>query len=164
MDQRQPSPERKKVYYAGMALMVVGFLCFGSVFVSGCLETEKFPNFNFADAVSRQHSMTVRAIVGMVLMIAGGFLRNAGRLGLAGSGIKLDPEEARKDVEPWARIGGGVLKDALDEAGVSLGGKAPASEQLPFDERLRRLQKLRQDGILNEAEYETAKKKILDQA
>jgi len=164
MAERQPSPERKMVYYAGMALMVVGFLCFGSVFVSGCLDTGRGPDFNFANAVSRQHSEAVRGILGMGMIIAGAFLRNAGRMGLAGSGIKLDPEEARKDVEPWARMGGGVLKDVLDEAGISPGGKPPASNQLPFDERLRRLQKLRQDGILNEEEYETAKKKILEQA
>lgn len=167
MEQRQPSPERKKAYYAGMALMVAGFLCFGSCFVSGCLDSGRRDAFNprfFADAVSEQHSMEVRAIIGMGLMIAGGFLRNAGRMGLAGSGIKLDPEEARKDVEPWARMGGGVLKDALDEAGVSLGGKGAASEQLPFDERLRRLQKLRQDGLVNEEEYEAAKKRILERA
>jgi len=105
-----------------------------------------------------------RGIIGMGLMIVGTIVRNAGRFGLAGSGIKLDPEEARKDVEPWARMGGGVLKDALDEAGISPSGKTAGSEPLSFDERLRRLQKLRQDGVVTEEEYEATKKKILEQA
>jgi hypothetical protein len=34
----------------------------------------------------------------------------------------LDPEQARKDVEPVARMAGGVVGDALEEAGVKLGG------------------------------------------
>lgn len=155
---RQPSPERKNIYYVGMALMVVGFLCFFSTFVTSCINFGNFDNFT-----GRAHSEMARALVGMVLMIAGGLLKNTGRMGLAGSGIKLDPEQARKDVEPWARMGGGVLKDALDEAGISTGGNAPASEQLPFDERLRRLQKLREEGVLNEEEYGAAKKKILEE-
>ena len=86
-----------------------------------------------------------------------------GRMGLAGSGIELDPEEARRDVEPWSRMTGGVVKDALDEAGIKLGGQPP-SDELPFDERLRRLQKLRDDGLVSEQEYEATKKKILDSA
>ena len=159
MAQRQVSPERKTAYYIGTGMMVVGLLCFGSVFVTGALHFGDFDNF-----AGRARSGMARAIIGMGLMIAGTIVRNAGRWGLAGSGIKLDPEEARKDVEPWARMGGGVLKDGLDEAGISLGNKMAGSEPLPFDERLRRLQKLRQDGLVSEAEFEAAKKKILDQA
>jgi len=159
MAQRQVSPERKKTYYVGMAMMLAGFLCFGSVFVTGALHFGNFDNFN-----SRGRSEMARGIIGMGLMIVGTIVRNAGRFGLAGSGIKLDPEEARKDVEPWARMGGGVLKDALDEAGISPSGKTAGSEPLSFDERLRRLQKLRQDGVVTEEEYEATKKKILEQA
>ena len=36
----------------------------------------------------------------------------------AGSGVVLDPEKARKDVEPWSRMGGGVVQDALSEIEV----------------------------------------------
>jgi len=158
MAQRQISPERKGIYYIGMALTVVGFLCFGSVFVSGLAHFGDFSNFN-----ERTRSNGFRALAGMGMMIAGSILMGIGRMGAAGSGLKLDPEEARKDVEPWARMTGGVVKDALDEAGIQLGGKAPA-DQLPFDERLRRLQKLRDDGLVSEAEYEETKKRILDNA
>jgi hypothetical protein len=141
-------------------MQVVGGLSFFSVFVTGALHFGNFDNFQ-----SNATSSMARALIGMGLLIAGGFVKNAGRMGLAGSGIELDPEQARKDVEPWARMGGGVLKDALDEAGISPGGKtAVTSEAMPFDERLRRLQKLRQDGLLNEEEYAAAKKKILAEA
>ena len=131
---------------------------FLSTFVTFFINFGNFDNFN-----SRARSGMARAFIGMVLIFAGGSMQRAGRFGLAGSGIKLDPEQARKDVEPWARMGGGVLKDALDEAGISPSGKTPPAEQLPFDERLRRLQKLREDGVVNEEEYEAAKKKILDE-
>jgi hypothetical protein len=168
-----------------MALSVLGALLFFSVFVTGCMNFGRFddpvgrstltitPNGglprqitsgNFRSFDDRARSEFGRALIGFGMLAVGGFMMKAGSLGLAGSGIKLDPEEARKDVEPWARMGGGVLKDALDEAGINPGGKTPASEQLPFDERLRRLQKLRQDGVLSEEEYEATKKKILEQA
>jgi RNA polymerase subunit RPABC4/transcription elongation factor Spt4 len=45
-------------------------------------------------------------------------LRSVGAKGWAGSGVVLDPETARKDVEPWSRMGGGVLQDALSEVQV----------------------------------------------
>ena len=45
-------------------------------------------------------------------------MRNIGAKGLAGSGVILDPEQAREDVEPWSRMGGGVLQDALSEVDV----------------------------------------------
>ena len=155
---RQPSPERKNIYYIGMALSVVGVLTFLSTFVTFIINFGTLDHFE-----GRVRSGMARALIGMGLIVVGGLMRNAGRMGLAGSGIKLDPEQARKDVEPWARMGGGVLKDALDEAGISPSAKTPPADPLPFDERLRRLQKLREEGVVNEAEYEAAKKKILDE-
>jgi hypothetical protein len=157
---RQVSPERKTAYYVGLAMQVVGGLCFGSVFVSVAIfmsQANGFPR--------PQHGPSfLPAVIGMGLLIVGGLIRRAGQLGLAGSGIELDPERARKDVEPWARMGGGVLKDALDEAGIAPGGKSGAVDALPFDERLRRLEKLREEGLVNEQEFAAAKKKILDGA
>lgn len=141
-----------------MTLMAIGFLSFISVFISSALHFGDFNNF-----AQRGRSESTRAVVGMVMMIVGTFLRQVGRMGMAGSGIKLDPEEARRDVEPWARMTGGVGKDAIDETGIKLGSQ-PSAEELPFDERIRRLQKLRQDGLVSEQEYETTKKKILDDA
>ena len=158
MPQRQIPPERKAIFYIGMAVGVIGFLCFISTFFSAASSFGDFTNFE-----QRGRSMGTRALVGMVMIIAGGIMAGIGRMGLAGSGVKLDPEEARRDVEPWARMTGGVVKDALDEAGIKLGSQ-PSDEQLPFDERLRRLQKLRDDKLISEQEYESTKKKILESA
>src|SRR5262249_852674 len=75
-----------------------------------------FGNFdNFED---RARSEGFRSFGGIVLMMIGGFLMKVGAKGWAGSGMVLDPEKARKDVEPWSRMGGGVVQDALSEVEV----------------------------------------------
>lgn len=51
----------------------------------------------------------------------------------------------------------------MDEAGIR-GGSKPTDETLSFDERLRRLKQLRDDGLVSEQEYESTKKKILESA
>jgi hypothetical protein len=158
MAERQIPPERKGIFYLGMVLLAAGFLCFISTFFSTVSSFGDFRNFE-----QRGRSMGTRALIGMVMVIAGGIMANVGRMGLAGSGLKLDPEEARRDVEPWARMAGGVAKDAIEEAGIKLGGQAQG-DALPFDEKLRRLQKLRDDKVINEQDYESAKKKILENA
>ena len=158
MAQRQIPPERRRIYYIGLGVTIVGFLSFLSVFITGALHFGDFSNF-----AERGRSEAQRAIIGMVMIIAGQYITRIGRMGLSGSGLKLDPEEARRDVEPWARMTGGVVKDALDEAGLKPGG-SPAGPDLPFDEKLRRLQKLRDDGLIREDEYASTKKKILESA
>lgn len=156
--QRQVPPERKTLYYVGMAVTAIGFLTFISVFISLALHFGDFSN-----SAEQGRSMAARSIIGFIMIVGGSFIRRIGLMGIAGSGVKLDPEEARRDVEPWARMTGGVVKDAMDEAGVKLGSESPG-ESLPFDERLRRLQKLRQDGLVSELEYEATKKRILENA
>lgn len=121
---RTISPERKAIYYLGMAAMVIGFLTFGSIFISAARHFGDFSNFE-SDARS---SMT-RAIIGMGLMIVGGIFASIGRAGLGGAGVVLDPQRARRDLEPWNRAAGGMLNDALDEAPVlknALDGKPEA--------------------------------------
>jgi cytochrome c biogenesis protein CcdA len=113
---RDVSPERQGAFYIGGAMMVVGFLSFFSVFVTGAM------NFgDFTDFESRTRGEAMRAVIGMGLIVVGAFVRNVGRAGAAGSGLVLDPRQARKDLEPFSRQNGGMLKDALDEAGVDLG-------------------------------------------
>jgi hypothetical protein len=141
-----------------MLLVVVGFLTFGSVLVSGAMRFGDFRDFE-----KRSRSEMTRAIVGMGLVLVGGILVSIGRAGLAGAGIVIDPERARRDVEPWSRMTGGVVKDALDEAGIDFGA-ARGADDLPFDEQLRRLHKLREDGIVSEQEYQAKKKEILGRA
>ena len=81
--------------------------------------------------------------------------------GLAGSGVVLDPEKARTDVEPWTRMAGGMVGDALDEAGIDL-RKITAADDLPFDEKIRRLHALFEDGLITREEYEREKRELLE--
>jgi RNA polymerase subunit RPABC4/transcription elongation factor Spt4 len=113
MPKRQIPPERKTLYYGGMALIGIGLLLFLSTFVTFMANFGNFDNFE-----GRAQSEGFRAFGGMLLMMIGGFLMNVGAKGWAGSGVVLDPEKARKDVEPWSRLGGGVVQDALSEVEV----------------------------------------------
>jgi hypothetical protein len=107
---RQISPERKTVYYVGMALVGIGLLLFLSVFVTFMANFGNFDNFE-----GRARSEGFRAFGGVILMMIGGFLMNVGAKGLSGSGVVLDPEKAREDVEPWSRMAGGMVDDAISE-------------------------------------------------
>ncbi len=69
--------------------------------------------YNFDNFEGRVRSEGLRAFGGVVLITIGVLLMNIGAKGWAGSGVVLDPDRARKDVEPWSRMGGGVLNDAL---------------------------------------------------
>jgi len=112
------SKERKAAYYGGAALMIVGGLLFASTFLT-------FISM-FAggfDAMSNVQSLMLQALVGMALIVVGGMVRRVGALGLAGSGVVLDTEQARQELEPYGRMAGGVLKDVLDEADVHLGAR-----------------------------------------
>lgn len=154
MPVRSISPERQGLYYLGMALSVLGGILFLSAFVSFMVS---FGDFNsFEDRMGWQVGL---GMAGMLCLLGGRLLRRLGMAGLAGSGMKLDPEQARRDLEPWARMGGGMLGDALDEAGVQTGRSD--GDDLPFDEQLRRLDALRREGLLNADEYASAKQKIL---
>jgi hypothetical protein len=107
---RDITPERKALYYTGMSLAGLGMLLFLSVFVTGCMNFGNFENFE-----GRSRSSMARGFGGMALMIVGSFLMNLGRHGAAGSGLLLDPQKSRKDLEPWNRAAGGMTSDALDE-------------------------------------------------
>ena len=104
------------------------------------------------------------------MMIGGGFLCILAIGGVAGSGFNLDPDQARKDLEPWARLHGGLQKDALDEMGINiphivdaLTNRTTASGET-FADRLRSLHALYKEGILSEEEYLREKQELLDQA
>ena len=112
----QISPERKAAYYLGAVLMVVGGLLFLSVFITGALNFGNFSNFQ-----ANARSSMFRALGGMAILMAGGIIRGIGARGLAGSGVLLDPRKAREELEPYSRMAGGMVKDALDEADVNLG-------------------------------------------
>lgn len=100
---REISKERKTTYYIGMALSVIGILMFLSVFV-----------ISFTNPFSAFRAFPL-AFFGIILIWIGQGLMTVGKKGLAGSGLKLDPEEARKDLEPFTRTGGAMIADAYDE-------------------------------------------------
>ena len=113
MPERQIPESRKTLYYCGMGLSILGLLLFLSIFLTF------FWNFgNFDGFSQRTASFGIRGFLGIILMGVGKNMMVVAAKGLAGSGIVLDPEQARKDVEPWSRMGGGMVQDALSEVGV----------------------------------------------
>ncbi len=114
---KQISGERKTAYYFGVGLSILGGILFASTFVSFAMNFGDFSNFE-----SDAKSMMVRAFGGVALLIVGSIFRSIGSRGLAGSGVVLDTEQAREDLEPYSRMAGGMVKDALEEANVELAG------------------------------------------
>jgi hypothetical protein len=112
------SGDRKAAFYIGTALMIVGGIAFGYSFVMFGAHFGDFSNFE-ADT----KSWMATAFGGMALVLIGRIVRGIGVRGLAGSGILLDPERARQDLEPYSRMAGGMVKDALEEANVDVGGR-----------------------------------------
>ena len=104
--------------------------------------------------------MSIVAIIAIGIIVVGGVLTALGRAGFAGAGLVLDPEHTRKDVAPCSRLSGGILADTLDEAKIDLSGQP----DLPFDKRLRRLEQLRKDGLVTEAEYAVTLARIIKDA
>jgi hypothetical protein len=122
----QISEERSAAYYIGGIMMVVGVLSFFSVFITGAMHFGDFSNFE-----ERGRSEMLRAFGGMGLIVLGGIIRGIGARGLAGSGVILDPKQAREDLEPYSRMAGGMLKDTLNEADIHLGsGNVPTEEKV----------------------------------
>ena len=128
---RQISDERKAAYYIGAAMQVLGLILFGSTFASFACH---FGDFGLGPGFGK--SLAVRTFGGMGLIIAGVFVRQIGARGLAGSGVILDPEQARRDVEPWSRMAGGVINDTLSEVepvqkiADKLSGESESSNQV----------------------------------
>lgn len=111
---RHDIPEsRKAAYYLGMGLTLLGALIFGSVFVSFALH---FGDFSVGPEFGK--SMALRGFGGMAFIIIGQVISSIGARGAAGSGLTLDPRKAREDLEPWSRMAGGILGDALSETGI----------------------------------------------
>ncbi len=147
---KQISEERKKAYYFGMGMIVTGCVLFalsailaiGSV-GHGFYEFHTVIQSIGADPGSMQNNGDVgvdlfktfgrvniqvifamgMAFIGGLLIIIGGVTMKIAARGLAGTGIILDPERAREELEPYSRMAGGMVKDALDEAKVSFDSK-----------------------------------------
>lgn len=124
------SPERKFVYYLGMAMTAVGFLVFISTFFdSGKGKSRRHPvpgepDFReqieaMSEASRKDMDSTLNtAFLGMGLCVVGSILMGLGKHGAAGSGLLLDPGKAREDLKPWSKMKGGMVDDALSEVKV----------------------------------------------
>lgn len=117
---RQVSGGRKAAYRLGVVLMIIGGLMFASVFVTLAMLAGRD-----SDPEIVIPSFLFRAFGGLALVAAGSAIRAVGARGLAGSGVVLDPERARQELEPYARMAGGMVKDALDEAQIKTGAGGP---------------------------------------
>lgn len=115
---RRISEQRKTAFYLGTGLMVIGGLLFASTFIAILSSFGGSPSGG-----SMMETGMLRAFIGIALLAIGGMVRGIGARGLAGSGVILDPKRARQDLEPYSRMAGGMLGDALDEADVNLGGE-----------------------------------------
>ncbi len=116
------SPQRKALYYGGMALTAVGLLLFLSVFFSAATSFGNFP------ASGMGSGFMTRSVAGIILVVAGGFVRGIGARGLASSGVVLDPEKAREDLSPYTGAMGAMARDAVDafrKAGVDTDSEGP---------------------------------------
>ncbi len=116
---KEISDERQMAFYVGTGMQIVGGLLFASTFVTSAMHFGDFTDFE-----ARAKSEMFRALSGMALLVIGGIVRGVGARGLAGSGMILDPQRARQDLEPYSRMAGGLVKDALHEADIRLDGKS----------------------------------------
>lgn len=168
------------MYYIGKGISVCGLLLFLSTFFVSTQttnnsvlepsvlfnfeETSKRINRMHSESSSRMNAIMTRSILGILLLVGGQVVAQAGKRGLAGSGIILDPVQARKDVEPWSRMAGGVANDIIEEIKPIVPTKSPTEYQAPRPaaERLKELEALRGQEILTEGEYEAKKKEIIE--
>jgi len=103
---KEISKNRKTLYYVGNGISLIGFILFLSVFFTAFL--------NPFDMMGSTNPMA-NAFIGMILIIVGQFISVLGAKGAAGSGLILDPKQAREDLKPYSSQVGGMIKDALEE-------------------------------------------------
>ena len=115
---RNITQKQKTGYYLGMILIGIGIIMFSAPFIDVL--------FNGLEPNERGLPESFKvALVGFVLLAIGNILRSISARGLAGSGLLLAPKQARKDLEPYSRMAGGMIQDALEESGGLTSGKAP---------------------------------------
>ncbi|MBW7939670.1 MAG: zinc ribbon domain-containing protein [Candidatus Omnitrophica bacterium] len=107
------SESRKFLYYLGLALIALGALLFFSTFLSAALHFGDFSHFE-----ERTRSMAFRSFGGIFLLVAGVVINRIGALGFSGSGVVLDPQQAREDLKPYSSMVGGMAKDVMEESGL----------------------------------------------
>lgn len=101
------SNKRKATYYIGLAMTGIGFLLFISTFFIG-FNTDPFYPGTTQNPIGN-------AVIGMMLMIAGGIVSSIGAKGAAGSGLILDPEKAVEDLKPYNTAAGEMINDVVGQ-------------------------------------------------
>lgn len=118
-DPPQLSGTRRRVHNAMSIVMALCGLGIASGFILFALGVGEDHR-----SVPNSHAPPFGWLVGavsMMVLVVAAVVRGIATYGLAGSGVVLDPKQARKDLEPFSRQAGGMLRDALDEGGVNLG-------------------------------------------
>jgi hypothetical protein len=115
---QQISEERKSLYNAGLVILIIGGCLFSLPFITILLTM--VTGGGRSSGIVMVPIAFVAAFIGFGLVVIGSIMRTIAAKGKAGSGLVLDPEQARRDVEPWSRMQGGIIKDTLDEAGINL--------------------------------------------
>lgn len=106
---------RKTAYYIGMGMTILGFILFISIFFSvfGLMNRSMNSVNSFGPFETGSGLSFGRPLIGMLLMIVGQLVMRVGARGAAGSGILLDPEQAREDLQPYTEAAGGMLNDVI---------------------------------------------------
>lgn len=103
---KEISKNRKTLYYVGNGITLIGIILFLSVFFTAFL--------NPFGMMGSSNPMA-NGFIGFILIIIGQFISVLGARGAAGSGLILDPKQAREDLKPYSSQVGGMINDALDE-------------------------------------------------
>lgn len=103
---KEISKNRKTLYYVGNGITLIGIILFLSVFFTAFL--------NPFGMMSSSNPMA-NGFIGFILIIIGQFISVLGARGAAGSGLILDPKQAREDLKPYSSQVGGMINDALEE-------------------------------------------------
>jgi len=129
MANRKLPTSRKRLYYIGMALIILGIILY---IVAAYRTHQSFSNsFNNPFPFIRSGRAKVHSpILGAILGIIGAIMMIIGRRGLSGTGIILSPEGERKDMEPWNRSKGRQIQDMLEETKLDelIGSKVETQE------------------------------------
>lgn len=105
---KELTSNRKILYYAGHVISIIGFLFFISLFFTIFL-SDPF------EMMDQTYNPMAPTFIGFFLIIIGQFISNIGLKGKAGSGLILDPKQAREDLKPYSSQVGGMINDALEE-------------------------------------------------
>jgi len=100
------SKERKITYYIGMGMVILGFILFFSVFIIGGISIMSRDPFSSPPPI-------LHGFIGMILIFVGMVVSNIGAKGAAGSGLKLNPEEAVEDLKPFNEAKGKMINDII---------------------------------------------------